>query len=268
MMSTVPVTSFALAMSLRKMREANIVVIGGQHISRTFALAMRYAPATPIVPAIQLVPVPAIHKVAVVAAAVGVTGIQTKFHVSCQKTLPMKASYFFSILFLLSSLQLSRAQEGTRLWISGGATYGGFTGEGEKGNTFDQSPGVKFEFGYKGEGTMGLTFYTFSAYSSSNHLKDSSVDTKFNHHVWDIRYFFGTKKFQPYLSLGIGVGTMKLDGMKGRDRFTVIPFGGGGQFIAGEFIVEAALKPYFAAGNQLGHDFGYEAGLLVGYIFK
>lgn len=176
-------------------------------------------------------------------------------------------SYFPFLIILLCFSQITFAQLVNRTWISGGATYGGFIGEGEKGNTFDQNAGFKFEFGSKGQGNWGFIWYSFSGYNSVNHLKESSVDTKFKHHIWELRYFFGEKKFQPYLSFGIGVGTMKLEGMEGVDRFTVIPFGGGAHYIFERVLIDAYFKPFSAAKNQLGHNFGYEAGILVGYIF-
>ena len=108
------------------------------------------------------------------------------------------------VLVMLLSGQLSTAQQTNRTWISGGGTYGGFTSTGDKDNTFDQNFGYKFEFATKGTGNLGITLYSFAAYTSSNKVKESIVETKFQHHLWELMYFFGKKKVQPYLSLGIG----------------------------------------------------------------
>ena len=175
---------------------------------------------------------------------------------------------YLLVIMLLCCISFLNAQIDSRMWFSGGATYGGFVGDGLKGNTFDKNVGFKLEIGSKGKSGLGFMWYSFSTYKSTNHLNESTIDANFTHHVWELRYFFGKKKFQPYLSLGIGVGTMKFDGMEGNDRFMVVPYGAGAQYIFDPVLLEAYFKPFSASENQLEHNFGYETGILIGYIFK
>ena len=169
--------------------------------------------------------------------------------------------------FLFCMLHLANAQSDPRLWVSGGITYGGWADKGTKGNKFDLGPGYKFEFGQKFEGNkMALIWYSYGGYSSKNRLGESTVSTKMHQQIWELRYFWTDKKVDLYASLGMGFGAMRLSGMKGKDRYFMMPIGVGMQYVYKKTLFETYLKPYLSTGNQLGHHLGWEAGIMVGYI--
>ena len=169
---------------------------------------------------------------------------------------------------LLSGFGHAGAQSDSRSWIAAGITYGGWLDKGYKDNTFDLRPGYKFEFAQKFDNAFGIVWYSYGGYNSTNHVGESAVPTRFHHHLWELRYYLVDDKIDVYGSFGMGFGAMRLRGMEGKDRYLMIPVGAGLQYAFKKLQFEVFVKPYWARGNQLYHRFGFESGLMVGYLLS
>jgi hypothetical protein len=152
-------------------------------------------------------------------------------------------------------------------WLSGGPYYGGFLGKGVKGDYFDPGLGVKASFGARTQGRTDVAYYSFSFFRLQNRVGESTLPVNVFHHSFELYSRLGKKRIAPYASYGLGMGVLKVSGLKGVDRYFYLPLGLGLRWDGNKVLADLYGRFFGAFGNQFGQRIGYETGLMFGFIF-
>jgi|GEM_PF-3457565 len=158
------------------------------------------------------------------------------------------------------------AQEGDRYWIMSGAQYGGLRDSGTVGNCFDEGTGFISEVGFVAPSGWSFVFYGTSAYWTKNRVHDDKADVRFySPYYTEVRRFFGSGVFSPFLGVGFSWSRMHFEGTKGADNQYLLLLCGGAQVRLGQrLILQGMIKPYRVLGNTLGQSWGIETSAGIG----
>ena len=183
-----------------------------------------------------------------------------------------RASTTLSIVLLLCVCEAiahgATRREIQENWLITGVQYGGLSGSGTAGNSFDTGTGVLAELGFFDSSGWGVAFLSTGANWSENHVRGDSEGVRFYtpYHMQVHKFFRPQDSLRPFYSIGLGWNRMHFESARGSDNQLLVSAGIGVRIKMGRspIIAQAKAGYYLVFWNDLGQKTGREVQISLG----